>query len=104
MVKSVQNTIDSKGIRETMSGAFRQRLTMVKLIALLKRKPGLSREAFKLPWLEEHTRLSSQLPGCVEYLGLREAVRRAGAIATRSVLKPGTQTSFPAREEVADLL
>jgi ribokinase len=37
-------------------------------------------------------------------LDLREAVRRAGAIATRSVLKPGTQASFPAREEVADLL
>jgi uncharacterized protein (TIGR02118 family) len=40
---------------------------MVKLIALLKRKPGLSRDAFKVRWLEEHTRLSSQLPGCIEY-------------------------------------
>ncbi len=35
---------------------------------------------------------------------LRKAVERAGAIATRSVLKPGTQTSFPYREEVQDLL
>jgi ribokinase len=35
---------------------------------------------------------------------LTEAARRAGAIATRSVLKPGTQTSFPSAEEVADLL
>jgi len=36
-------------------------------------------------------------------LGLREAARRAGAIATRSVLKPGTQTSFPSAEEMASL-
>jgi ribokinase len=37
-------------------------------------------------------------------LDLREAARRAGAIATRTVLKPGTQTSFPAAAEVAHLL
>jgi ribokinase len=35
---------------------------------------------------------------------LLEAAQRAGAIATRSVLKSGTQTSFPAASEVADLL
>jgi ribokinase len=35
---------------------------------------------------------------------LREAAERAGAIATLSVLKSGTQTSFPARDEVLDLL
>lgn len=35
---------------------------------------------------------------------LAEAVRLAGQIATRSVLKTGTQTSFPTRAEVADLL
>jgi ribokinase len=35
---------------------------------------------------------------------LLEAAQRAGAIATRSVLKSGTQTSFPAACEVADLL
>jgi ribokinase len=35
---------------------------------------------------------------------LKTAVERAGAIATRSVLKPGTQTSFPYREEVKELL
>ena len=34
---------------------------------------------------------------------LSAAVRRAGAIATRSVLKAGTQSSFPSREEVADI-
>lgn len=33
-----------------------------------------------------------------------EAVRRASAIATHSVLKTGTQTSFPKRDEVLDLL
>ena len=37
-------------------------------------------------------------------LPLPEAVRKAGAIATRSVLKSGTQTSFSSREEVADIL
>ncbi|MGL4610780.1 MAG: EthD family reductase [Trueperaceae bacterium] len=40
---------------------------MVKLIALLKRKPGMSKEAFAKRWLEEHTKLSSQLPGLLEY-------------------------------------
>jgi ribokinase len=35
---------------------------------------------------------------------LKQAVERAGAIATRSVLKPGTQTSFPYRDEVKALL
>ncbi len=34
---------------------------------------------------------------------LLDATQRAGAIATRSVLKPGTQTSFPSRDEVQDL-
>ncbi len=33
-----------------------------------------------------------------------EAARRASAIATRSVLKSGTQTSFPKRDEVLSLL
>ncbi|NLF70592.1 MAG: ribokinase [Candidatus Anammoximicrobium sp.] len=36
--------------------------------------------------------------------GLFEAARRAGRIATRSVLQPGTQTSFPSRDEVLELL
>jgi ribokinase len=35
---------------------------------------------------------------------LLDAARRAGDIATRSVLKPGTQTSFPSRDEVLDSL
>lgn len=35
---------------------------------------------------------------------LLEAAQRAGGIATRSVLKPGTQTSFPSRDEVLELL
>lgn len=35
---------------------------------------------------------------------LRDAVATASAIATRSVLKHGTQSSFPTRAEVADLL
>jgi ribokinase len=33
-----------------------------------------------------------------------DAARRASAIATRSVLKPGTQLSFPWREEVLEYL
>jgi uncharacterized protein (TIGR02118 family) len=40
---------------------------VIKLIALLKRKPGLSREAFAQRWLVEHTKLSSKLPGLLEY-------------------------------------
>jgi len=37
-------------------------------------------------------------------LPLTEAASKAGAVATRSVLKPGTQTSFPNGEEVAEIL
>jgi uncharacterized protein (TIGR02118 family) len=40
---------------------------MIKVIALLKRKPHLTREAFKQRWLVEHTKLSSLLPECREY-------------------------------------
>jgi uncharacterized protein (TIGR02118 family) len=40
---------------------------MVKLIALLKRKPELSKEAFAKRWLEEHVKLSSKMPGLLEY-------------------------------------
>ena len=40
---------------------------MVKLIALLKRKPGITREEFKERWLVGHTRISAQLPGCLGY-------------------------------------
>jgi uncharacterized protein (TIGR02118 family) len=40
---------------------------MIKLIALLKRKPGISREAFNQRWLNEHTKLSSKMPGLLGY-------------------------------------
>lgn len=40
---------------------------MIKLIALLKRKPGLTREEFARRWLYEHTKLSSKLPGLRGY-------------------------------------
>lgn len=40
---------------------------MVKLIALLKRKPGMTREEFAKRWLAEHTKLSSRMPGLREY-------------------------------------
>lgn len=40
---------------------------MVKLIALLKRKPGISREEFDRLWVEEHTKISRDLPGLKGY-------------------------------------
>ncbi|MGE5139612.1 MAG: EthD family reductase [Rudaea sp.] len=40
---------------------------MVKLIALLKRKPGMTRDEFAKRWVEEHTRISSMLPGLRGY-------------------------------------
>lgn len=39
-----------------------------------------------------------------EKFPMRTAVERSVAIATRSVLKPGTQVSFPTRDEVPELL
>ncbi len=35
---------------------------MVKLIALLKRKPGISKEEFERRWLEDHIKLSAKIP------------------------------------------
>jgi uncharacterized protein (TIGR02118 family) len=40
---------------------------MVKLIALLKRKPGTSREEFAKRWLHEHTKLSAKIPAVRGY-------------------------------------
>lgn len=40
---------------------------MVKLIALLKRKPGISQEEFARRWLTEHTKLSTKIPGVRGY-------------------------------------
>jgi uncharacterized protein (TIGR02118 family) len=40
---------------------------MIKLIALLKRKPGMSKEEFEKRWLLEHTKLSSKIPGLRGY-------------------------------------
>jgi uncharacterized protein (TIGR02118 family) len=42
-------------------------ISMVELVALLKRKPELSREDFARRWLNEHTKVSSRLPGLLEY-------------------------------------
>lgn len=40
---------------------------MVKLIALLKRMPGFTREEFARRWLDEHILLSSKMPGLRGY-------------------------------------
>jgi uncharacterized protein (TIGR02118 family) len=40
---------------------------MIKLIALLKRKPGLTREEFAQRWLNDHIKLSSKMPGLRGY-------------------------------------
>jgi uncharacterized protein (TIGR02118 family) len=40
---------------------------MIKLIALLKRKPGISKEEFATRWVNEHTKLSTQLKGLKGY-------------------------------------
>ncbi len=40
---------------------------MIKIIALLKRKPGMTREEFERRWLDEHIKISSQLPNLRGY-------------------------------------
>jgi ribokinase len=70
---------------------------------------GLTRVAAERVKAVDSTGAGDAYVGSLAYLlgaglELPEAARRAGAIATRSVLKPGTQTSFPSREEVAGLL
>jgi uncharacterized protein (TIGR02118 family) len=40
---------------------------MVKLIAFLKRKPGMSMDEFQARWVEVHTRISGKLPNCRGY-------------------------------------
>jgi uncharacterized protein (TIGR02118 family) len=40
---------------------------MIKLIAFLKRKPGISMEEFQRRWVEEHTKISARIPGVRGY-------------------------------------
>jgi uncharacterized protein (TIGR02118 family) len=40
---------------------------MIKLIAFLKRKPGMTMDEFRVRWVEQHTKISSQLPGLLGY-------------------------------------
>ena len=40
---------------------------MVKLVALLKRKPGIGREQFARRWVESHAKMAAQLPGLRGY-------------------------------------
>ena len=40
---------------------------MIKLIALLKRKPDISVDEFNRRWVEEHTKISRNLPGLKGY-------------------------------------
>lgn len=40
---------------------------MVKLVAFLKRKPGIRREQFARRWIESHAKMASQLPGLRAY-------------------------------------
>lgn len=40
---------------------------MIKLIAFLKRKPGMTMEQFKVRWVDEHTKLSAKMPGLLGY-------------------------------------
>ena len=55
---------------------------MVKLIALLKRKPHLTPEEFERRWLEGHTPISSKLPGLRDYrINIATARQPGGAHA-----------------------
>ena len=40
---------------------------MIKLIAFLKRRPGMTREEFAQRWVHEHTKISGKLPGLLGY-------------------------------------
>lgn len=40
---------------------------MVKLIAFLKRKPGMTMAEFEHRWVVEHTKISAQMPGLLGY-------------------------------------
>ena len=40
---------------------------MIKLIAFLKRKPGMTIEQFKVRWVDEHTKISGKMPGLLGY-------------------------------------
>ena len=53
---------------------------MIKLIAFLKRKPGMTMDEFRDRWVVEHTKLSSKLPGCKGYrINLAIAAQPDGA-------------------------
>jgi uncharacterized protein (TIGR02118 family) len=53
---------------------------MVKLIAFLKRKPGMTMEQFKVRWVDEHTQISGKMPGLKGYrININQAVQPANA-------------------------
>jgi uncharacterized protein (TIGR02118 family) len=62
---------------------------MIKCIALLKRKPGITHKQFADRWLNEHTKLSSQLPGCLGYyINVADAYQPAGAGVGPDAVEP----------------
>jgi len=49
---------------------------MVKLIAFLTPKPGMTLEQFKVRWVDEHTKISSKMPGLKGYrININQAVQ-----------------------------
>jgi uncharacterized protein (TIGR02118 family) len=53
---------------------------VIKLIALLKRKAGISREEFNRRWLNDHTRLSTKIPGVLGYRINLATARQPGGV------------------------
>jgi uncharacterized protein (TIGR02118 family) len=62
---------------------------MVKLVAFLKRKPDITREAFARRWVESHAPLAAQLPGLRGYR-INIATERQPDGADREPLYDGT--------------
>lgn len=55
---------------------------MVKLIALLKRKPTITHDAFARRWLNEHVKLSAKMPGLRGYrINIATSRQPAGSAA-----------------------
>ncbi len=49
---------------------------MVKLIAFLTPKPGMTLAQFKVRWVDEHTKISSKMPGLKGYrININQAVQ-----------------------------
>jgi ribokinase len=109
MPVETKEQIEAAALRLREMGARAVVITLGERGALLLNSEGTTRVAAEAIQVVDTTGAGDSFIGSLAYFwglgrGQDEAVRRANAIAARSVGKVGAQVSFPRRSEIADLL